>query len=66
MASECIVHDICICMQRQRAIQVAYTYRGQKKQKVIGREILSLVARGKRSLHLCARPIDYHWRLWIV
>ena len=51
-----IVHGICICMQRQRAIQVAYTYRGQKKQKVIGREILSLVARGKRSLHMCARP----------
>lgn len=57
MASECIVHGICICMERQSAIQVAYTYRGQKKTKGDReREILSLVARGKRSLHMCARP----------
>ena len=65
----CIVHgNICICMhgERQRAIQVAYTYSGQKKQKVIGER--DLIPCGKREeifAYVC-KALDYHWRLWIT
>jgi len=42
----------CICIYAEREREHSS---GQKKQRMRG-EILSLVARGKRSLHVCARP----------
>ena len=52
----CIYTHAYAYMQRERERERERAYSSsQKKQRMRG-EILSLVARGKRSLHVCARP----------